>query len=330
MPRGAVAPDESVLQTIGVGTRVSVDVPATSANLGPGFDSFGLALDWRDRCRLEVVERGWHADVSGEGAGELPSDERHLVLSSARRGLERLGCRVPGLTLTAHNTIPHGRGLGSSSAAIVAGLLAAAGLAAAAGAGGEPTRPGPIEPADWLSLATEIEGHPDNVAAALYGGFVLAYEPVFEPGAVRAVPAEVHPDVRALVFVPNGRLSTERARGLLPVSVPHRDAAANAGRAGLLVHALGRDPSLLLEATVDLLHQSYRAAAMPASAQLLESLRSERFAAVISGAGPTVLVLGDRDQTTEARRWVTARLGVGAGSDFRCVELDVGTGGRVG
>lgn len=326
------------MREIGVGTRVSVEVPATSANLGPGFDCFGLALDWHDRCLLEVVERGWHAEVSGEGASEVPTDERHLVLSSARRALDRLGCRVPGLALTAHNTIPHGRGLGSSSAAIVAGLLAAAGLAAAAD---DAARPEPIEPGTWLSLATEIEGHPDNVAAALYGGFVLAFEPVPAPGAdrepgsgaesvqVRAVPAEVHPDTRAVVFVPNERLATERARRLLPGSVSHREAAADAGRAGLLVHALARDPSLLFEATVDWLHQGYRAAAMPASAKLMGLLRSKGFAAVISGAGPTVLVLGDGAQTASAHRWAEAEFGVGPGSGFRSVELGVAGGGRL-
>lgn len=331
VPDPAVERDRTPVREIAVGTRVSVEVPATSANLGPGFDCFGLALDWRDRCLVEVIDQGWHAEVSGEGAGEVPADERHLVLSSARRALDRLGWRVPGLALTAHNTIPHGRGLGSSSAAIVAGLLAAAGLAAAAV--DHAVRPEPIEPGDWLSLATEIEGHPDNVAAALYGGFVLAFEPVPAPGAesvkVRAVPAEVHPDTRAVVFVPSERLSTERARGLLPGSVPHREAAADAGRAGLLVHALARDPSLLFQATADWLHQGYRGAAMPASTKLMESLRSKGFAAVISGAGPTVLVLGDEAQTASAQRWAEAELGVGTGSGFRSVELAVAGGGRL-
>ena len=321
-----------------VGRSVTVEVPATSANLGPGFDCFGLALDWRDRCRLEVVEQGWRAEVTGEGAGQLPTDERHLVLATARRALAQLGCKVPGLALRAHNTIPHGRGLGSSSAAIVAGLLGAAGLV-----GTEAAR----DPAGWLELATEIEGHPDNVAAALYGGFVLAFQPVAtlagtlvddpliggqsvssvspdgtdrRPAPVRAVPLAVHPDVRAVVFVPAEPLSTERARGLLPATVPHRDAAANSGRAALLVEALSRNPGLLFEATAEWLHQDYRAAAMPRSARLVRRLREQGLAAVISGAGPTVLVLGDAGHTAAAR-------GLDNG-EFTTHELGIGVGGR--
>lgn len=320
------------------GLRVEVDVPATSANLGPGFDCLGLALDWRDRCTVQVVGDGDRAEVSGEGAGGLPTDGGHLVLASARAALARLGWSAPGLALTAHNTIPHGRGLGSSSAAIVAGLLAGAGLVAAAGA---PDVAHADDPGFWLPTAAQIEGHPDNVAAALFGGFVLAFQPLGRPDGpdeekhwhpdVRAVSGSVHPDVRAVAFVPAGRLSTEQARGLLPAELPHADAAADAGRAALLVHAMAVDPSLLFEATADWLHQRYRAAAMPASAELVGSLRSMGFAAVISGAGPTVLVLGDA-ATTEAAEAAVAVSGrvrgthAGIGSGFRVVPLAVGTG----
>jgi homoserine kinase len=255
-----------------------VEVPATSANVGPGFDCFGLALDWRERVSLAVIERGYQIEVSGEGAAELPRDESHLIVRSALVGLADLGAVAPGLWLACRNTIPHGRGLGSSSAAIVAGLLAASGLAQV-----QVTR-------DWLlGHANAIEGHPDNVAAAIYGGFVLAYE---GRAGVRAAQAHIDASIGAALFVPETSVATTAARGLLPETVPHVDAAANSGRAALLVHALASEPDLLYDATCDWLHQGYRETAMPRSYELMKSLRGQGFAAMISGAGPSVLVLG--------------------------------------
>jgi homoserine kinase len=260
------------------GRSVMVEVPATSANVGPGFDCFGLALDWRERVSLAVIERGYQIEVSGEGAAELPRDESHLIVRSALVGLADLGAVAPGLWLACRNTIPHGRGLGSSSAAIVAGLLAASGLAQV-----QVTR-------DWLlGHANAIEGHPDNVAAAIYGGFVLAYE---GRAGVRAAQAHIDASIGAALFVPETSVATTAARGLLPETVPHVDAAANSGRAALLVHALASEPDLLYDATCDWLHQGYRETAMPRSYELMKSLRGQGFAAMISGAGPSVLVLG--------------------------------------
>ena len=258
------------------GRSATVDVPATSANLGPGFDCFGLALDWRDEVRLEVTESGFIAEVTGEGAGELPTDERHLIVASALRGLADLRVCVPGLRVRSHNTIPHGRGLGSSSAAIVAGLAGALALTGR-----------DLDPVWLLEHANAIEGHPDNVAAAIHGGFVLAYG----SGPVRAAPAGLSEEIAAVAWVPAGAVATSTARGLLPVSVSHVDAASNAGRAALLVHALAAQPSLLLAGTEDRLHQHYRGPAMPASYELVRRLRADGYAAVISGAGPTVLAL---------------------------------------
>jgi homoserine kinase len=260
------------------GRSVMLEVPATSANVGPGFDCFGLALDWRERVSLAVIERGYQIEVSGEGAAELPRDESHLIVRSALVGLADLGAGAPGLWLACRNTIPHGRGLGSSSAAIVAGLLAASGLAQV-----QVTR-------DWLlGHANAIEGHPDNVAAAIYGGFVLAYE---GRAGVRAAQAHIDASIGAALFVPETSVATTAARGLLPETVPHVDAAANSGRAALLVHALASEPDLLYDATCDWLHQGYRETAMPRSFELMKSLRGQGFAAMISGAGPSVLVLG--------------------------------------
>src|SRR4029453_12470679 len=198
------------------GRSVTVEVAATAANLGPGFDCFGLALDWRERVSLAVIEQGYQIEVSGEGAAELPRDESHLIIRSALVGLADLGAGAPGLWLSCRNTIPHGRGLGSSSAAIVAGLVAAAGLAQV-----QVTR-------DWLlGHANAIEGHPDNVAAAIYGGFVLAYQGRV---GVRAAQAHIDASIGAALFIPETSVATTAARGLLPETVPHVDAAANSGR----------------------------------------------------------------------------------------------------
>jgi homoserine kinase len=273
-----VRAEPSNQQLLSPGSSVTVEVPATSANLGPGFDCFGLALDWRERVNLAAIEHGYQVEVSGEGAAELPRDESHLIIRSALVGLADLGIRAPGLWLSCRNTIPHGRGLGSSSAAIVAGLLAAAGLAQA------------NVKRDWLlGHANAIEGHPDNVAAAVYGGFVLAYE---SRTGIKVAQGHVHPSIGAALFIPQTSLATEVARDLLPETVPHVDAAANSGRSALLVHAMASEPELLYDATHDWLHQGYRGIAMPRSYELMKSLRGQGFAAMISGAGPSVLVLG--------------------------------------
>jgi len=266
------------VKALAAGTRVTVEVPATSANLGPGFDCFGLALDWRESLELQVTGSGVSVQVTGEGSDVLPRDETHLVVRCVTEGLDDLGVFAPGLTLRAHNTIPHGRGLGSSSAAIVAGLVAARALA-----GVEPDRA-------WvLRHATRIEGHPDNVAAAIYGGFVMAYG---HGEHVAVVQGRVHPDLRAAVAVPAVGVETRAARRLLPPVVPHADAAADAGRAALLVHAIAEEPHLLHAGTQDWLHQRYREPAMPEAYALMVRLRTAGFAAAISGAGPSVVVLG--------------------------------------
>jgi homoserine kinase len=254
---------------------VRVRVPATSANLGPGFDAFGLALGLHDDVVARIGEGGVHVDVAGEGADDVPRDKRNLVAKAMRAAFDAMGGQPRGIEVVCANRIPHGRGLGSSAAAIVAGVLAARSLVL-----------GGLPDAEVLALAAEIEGHPDNVAACLLGGLTLAYS------ATDAVRLPVHADVRVVAFVPGSRSSTAKARRLLPDVVPHADAARNAGRAALLVEALGRRPDLLMAATEDLLHQPYRAEAMPRAAALMESLRSAGIPAVISGAGPTVLAFG--------------------------------------
>ena len=259
-----------------------VRVPATSANLGPAFDSAGLALTCHDVVEFAVRPSGLEVALTGEGAHTLPTDESHLVVRAFRAGCEALGWTPPGLAVVAENGIPQGRGMGSSAAAVVAGVMGAWALCP------------DVEVIDRdavLRLVTEMEGHPDNVAPCLLGGATLSW--MTDAGA-RAAQLEVSPGVVPVVLVPDATLSTHVARGLLPDAVPHADASFNAGRAALLVHALTHEPGLLFEATEDRLHQRQRAAAMPASAQLLERLRAAGHAAVVSGAGPSLLVLTRR------------------------------------
>ena len=262
--------------------QVAVRAPATSANLGPGFDSLGLALALYDDVRARLTPGGISVTVTGEGDGELTSDSSHLVASSALAAFDRLGCRPPGLEIVCHNRIPQARGLGSSSAAIVAGIMLARLL----------VRDGVrlMDGAAALRLASEIEGHPDNVAPCLLGGFTIAWDGV---NGARAVRLEPSPGVQPMIFMPTERGLTAHARAALPANVPHADAAANAGRAALLVHALTAEPALLLDATEDRLHQAYRAPGMPATAALVARLRAAGLAAVVSGAGPSVLALVD-------------------------------------
>lgn len=265
--------------------RVRVQAPATSANLGPGFDALGLALALHDDVVAELAAEGVSVTVSGEGAGELDCDENHLVVRCMLATFDLLGARPAGLRLSCHNRIPQARGLGSSSAAIVAGILAARALVV----GGTDQLPVP----EVLRLASDLEGHPDNVAPCLLGGFTIAW---LETGAgARAVRLEPAARVRPVILVPDDRGLTAHARAALPATVPHADAARNAGRAALLVHALSAAPDLLLPATEDRLHQDYRAPAAPATAGLIAALRAAGVPAVVSGAGPTVLVLGCGD-----------------------------------
>jgi homoserine kinase len=259
---------------------VSVSTPATSANLGPGFDALGLALTLYDDLSARVTDGGFSVTVLGEGAGELPTGADHLVVRAMLTTFDEVGVRPPGLAVECLNRIPQARGMGSSSAAIVGGVQLARGLIA----GGLDL----IDDEAALRIAARIEGHPDNVAPCLLGGFTVAWT---EPGGARAVKLTPAEGVRPTVFVPAELGYTASARAALPAEVPHHDAAFNAGRAALLTHALTSDPSLLFPATEDRLHQGYRAPGMPATAALVAALRSAGVAAVVSGAGPTVLAL---------------------------------------
>ena len=267
---------------------MTVVVPATAANLGPGFDSLGLALGLYDEVTVRLTDApGLSVEITGEGADLLPRDGSHLVARTLRDAFQRFGAEPAGISVRCTNHIPQGRGLGSSAAAIVAGVLAAAALTAD-GRTDRAERAGRADIAEVLAVAGEIEGHPDNVAACLLGGFTIAWT---EGGRAHAVRLDPVPTIEALVFVPPSGLSTETARGLLPAAVPHRDAVHAASRAALAVAAITRRPDLLLAATEDRLHQPYRAPAMAATAALMERLREGGVAAFVSGAGPSVLAL---------------------------------------
>jgi len=290
--------------------QVLVRVPATSANLGPGFDALGLALSLHDEIEVRVTASGLDIEVSGEGAEDVAdAGEKHLIVRALRAAFDDLGAVQPaGLALRCVNRIPHGRGLGSSAAAIVSGVLAARALAGAS-----------LDADDALPLANALEGHPDNVAPCLHGGLTIAW--MTDAGA-RAVRLETLPQVRPVAFIPPSPVSTKVARGLLPAIVPHADAAGNAGRAALLVAALTSRPDALLDATEDRLHQDYRAPAMPATQDLVRRLRAAGVPAVVSGAGPTALAfrIGEvREDELEALGSIARETGM----HWRINPLDV-------
>ena len=268
-------------KTIPVGRKVVVEVPATTANLGPGFDTLGMALTIHDSLTATVVRTpGIRVDVHGVGEGEVPTDETNLIARSMAHAFASKKIPVPGVHLEAHNVIPHGRGLGSSGAAIVSGVMAAKGLLE-----------GIVEfsASELLALATDMEGHPDNIAPSLFGGLTIAW--MTEEGP-KHKKLSVHRGVSLVVAVPeDASMSTQLARSLQPETVPHQDAIFNLSRSALLIAALIQSPELLFEATEDRLHQNYRASAMKDTDELLQKLRSQGYPAVVSGAGPSVLVL---------------------------------------
>ncbi|MBO1767570.1 homoserine kinase [Allobranchiibius sp. GilTou38] len=293
-------------QQFPLGRKVRVEVPASTANLGPGFDSIGLALGLGDVVTAEVVASGLHISVDGEGAGVVPDDETHLVWRSMRTAWERLGVASPtGLKLHCHNGVPHSRGLGSSAAAIVAGVAAALALV-------DP-RLDDAARHTVSDIAGDLEGHPDNASASVYGGLTVSWR---SGDQWMTTCPPVHPDIEPVLFVPDATLSTERARSVLPADVPLGDAAQTAGRAALLIEAMTRRPDLLLAGTADWLHQEARRASYPSTMELVDALRAQGHAAVVSGAGPSVLVLTTRTRAAAVLaddRWARTTPGIAEG-----------------
>lgn len=288
-----LAGEASNLATQLVGKTAKVRVPATSANLGPGYDSAGIALALYDDLEATILDSNELViEIEGSGSDTLPRDGSHLVVRALARGLAECGIQTEGLHLKCINRIAQGRGLGSSSAAIVGGLALARELLRSIGLDHSDQR--------LLELANDLEGHPDNVAPAIFGGFTIAWQQEVgdvagEPTGETAVDVYVHgvyPGIEPVLAIPNGDLATERARELMPAKVPLADAAENAASASLLSLALTSNPEFLLVGTSDRIHQYYRRFAYPDSYGLMRSLRKAGIPAAISGAGPAVIAFG--------------------------------------
>jgi homoserine kinase len=283
--------------------RLTASVPATAANLGPGFDCFGLALDL---CNEVTFEPGVNPRVSweGEGAAELPTDGSDLVSRAIAATAERSGREAPTGAIRGLNRIPLERGLGSSASAAVAGVALAD---AALGLG--------LEPTTMLEIASALEGHPDNAAAAVLGGFTM----VLDDRVVARFDPD--PDLRPTLFVPSDlRVSTDAAREALPETVPHADAASNAGHAALTAVALLHDPGLLPGAMRDRLHEDVRLALVPEVRATFDRLREAGLAVCVSGSGPTLLAFERDDVVTPDPQegWTVLRVRVRAtGVDIR-------------
>ena len=298
------------------GLVASAVVSASSANLGPGFDSIGLALHLCDEIVLETTDSGLIVEVEGEGAGHVPLGPEHLVVRAVERGLQAAGVRAAGLVVRCRNDIPHSRGLGSSAAAVVGGLAAVNGLVAQ-------TDCEPLSDAQLIQLSSEFEGHPDNAAAAVLGGAVVTWiDRADDRPRYCAVPLRLHPDIRLYCAIPEERSSTAETRVLLPAQVSHVDARFNVSRAALLVVALTERPDVLMEATEDVLHQPQRAPAMPASAEYLRLMRRHNIAATLSGAGPSLIALCTQSELPQEV------VQYGAANGFTVTEMTAGEGVR--
>lgn len=316
-------------RTLPAGLQVTARVPASTANLGPGFDSLGMALGIYDEIEVRTTDSGLSIRVEGEGADDVPWGPSHLVVRAIERGLESAGVWADGLDVVCRNVIPHSRGLGSSASAVVGGLAAGCALAAK-------LDPELTTGSDRLvQLASEFEGHPDNAAASVLGGIVVSWTETDRAADVngngiavpdhgriyRAVRLAPHPALRPVVLIPQERSSTAHTRGLLPETVAHGDAAFNVSRAALAVVALTERPDLLMPATADRLHQAQRAPALPLTTAWIARLRAAGIPATVSGAGPTVLALATSEFPAELRE--LARV-----DGLRVVEPEIAEGVR--
>ncbi|HCT9180018.1 MULTISPECIES: homoserine kinase [Corynebacterium] len=294
---------------IEVGTKVTVQVPASSANLGPGYDTLGIALSLYDTVEVEVTRSGLEVEIFGEGADELPRDGSHLVVKAIRSALKAADVEVSGLRVVCTNNIPQSRGLGSSASAAVAGVAAGNGLAGF-----------PLSEQQVVQLSSAFEGHPDNAAASVLGNAVVSWTTVPVDGRslpeYRAATLDVHPSIKATALVPDFHASTQAVRRVLPSHVTHADAAFNVSRTAVNVAALTTYPDLLWEGTRDRLHQPYRADVLPVTAEWVNRLRNRGYAAYLSGAGPTVMVL--HTEPIEEEILDDAR-----GQNLRVLELEV-------
>lgn len=259
---------------------VKILVPATSANVGAGFDALGLALSLHNTVTMEEWDK---LDIMASDGSLVPTGTSNLIYRSAKAVYEQLGKPIKGLRIRQENPIPMARGLGSSSACIVAGILGANALLG-----------NPLTKRQMLTLGTSIEGHPDNVAPAMLGGFVSS---VFDEGQVFTARKEINEELAFAAFIPNFKLLTEKARAALPKTVDRRDAVYNLSRAALATAAFcDGDYELLRVATKDALHQQYRLPLIPGGERVFEiAWDLGAYAVYISGAGPTIMAVVHRD-----------------------------------
>ena len=292
-----------------VGLRARVTVPGSTANLGPGFDTLGLAVGIYDTVEVEVTASGLEVEIFGEGANDLPRDASHLVVKAINSALHAADAHAPGLKVTCTNNIPQSRGLGSSASAAVAGVIAGNTLAGS-----------PLSTDDVIQLSSAFEGHPDNAAASVVGGAVVSWTDIPVDGVsqpeYRAVPLKVHPDIKATALVPNFHASTNAVRKVLPSHVTHTDARFNVSRTAVMTVAIQTHPEFLWEGTRDRLHQPYRADVLPVTAEWVNRLRNRGYAAFLSGAGPTAMVLST--EPIEPKILESARE-----DGLRVLELDI-------
>jgi len=300
----------------GLRSYVSVKVPATTANLGSGCDCLSLALALYNTVTLGLSGAGLAISVYGEGEGQIPADGSNLVWQAVKRLWRKCGFAMPpGIALTLENEIPVGAGLGSSAAAIVGGLMAANAIAGDR-----------FSAQDILTLATGLEGHPDNVAAALFGGLTVV---VSEENRLRWLKIPVDPALAAVIAVPDLRISTQDARRILPADCRREDAVYNVGRAALLVGAVAsRRYELLVTAMQDRLYQPYRASLVPGLDKVMEAaVEAGAFGAALSGAGPAVVAITGGN--TEAVGAAMAGAFRNAGVNARVFTLGVDNHGAI-
>lgn len=292
--------------------RFRIDVPATTANLGPGFDCLGLALDWWNSITVERATE-WKIQVRGL-TEDIPADKTNMTIEHMQVFYDRIGRPLLPVQITMTNRIPVGRGLGSSAAALVGGLLAGNALA------GEP-----MSRFELLELANECEGHPDNVSAAIFGGFTVS---AFEGARVSSISVEPPRAWRAVLFVHDHALSTKFARKILPKKVTRADAVHNIGRAGLLTFAfLTGNPELLEVGMQDRLHQPYREHLVEGMPELLAAARSAGAGgAALSGAGPSLLALAPSPRIAARVRdaWRETARQMDVSGDVYIVKLSAG------
>jgi homoserine kinase len=268
---------------------IRVQVPATTANLGPGFDCLGMALELYNTVEVIPAARGLAIEISGEGAAELPRDEHNLVYQAIQHVFRQVGHSPAGLRLRLTNQIPVARGLGSSTSAIVGGVIAANLLTG-----------GKLSVKDIINLASSVEGHPDNVAPAVLGGIVVSVQ---ADGEIKYLKIQPPPGLRGVAAIPDFALVTKISRDMLPVQVTFQDASFNVGRVALLVTALQQgDLSLLGVAMEDRLHQSLRSSYIPGFKKILAAAKLAGARGVtLSGSGPTVIAFADSNLELIAR-----------------------------